>query len=57
VDIYRLANGLLSENIGENSELSGEDVIPGFTLKVSAIFDYPPDPIEKLIDEENLLDA
>lgn len=41
VDIYRLDTGLLSKPIGQESELSGEDVIPGFTLKLTDIFDYP----------------
>jgi Uma2 family endonuclease len=51
VDIYRLANGLVHENVGGDAVLSGEDVIPGFTLKISDIFDYPPDP-EEDSDEE-----
>jgi Uma2 family endonuclease len=47
IDIYRLDTGLKRENITVDDELSGEDVIPGFILKVSDIFDYPPDPEEE----------
>ena len=43
VDVYRLATGLLPQVIGETGELDGEDVLPGFKLKVSDIFDYPPE--------------
>lgn len=44
IDVYRLATELLPEPIGIQGELNGEDVIPGFTLKVSDIFDYEADP-------------
>lgn len=46
IDVYRLANKLLPEPVGAEGELSGEDVIPGFKLKLSDIFDYPPPPDE-----------
>ena len=41
VDIYRLADGLLPQFVGIADELSGEDVIPGFKVKLTDIFDYP----------------
>lgn len=40
VEIYRLATGLVPQVIGINGELDGEDVIPGFKLGVSLLFDY-----------------
>jgi Uma2 family endonuclease len=47
VDVYRLANGpKFQAYIGED-ELVGEDVIPGFTLRVNDIFDYPLPPEEE----------
>jgi hypothetical protein len=33
--------------LGPSGELDGEDVIPGFKLKVSDLFDYPPPPEEE----------
>ncbi len=44
VDVYRLERGLLPEPVGSDGELSGEEVVPGFRLTVSEIFDFPPDP-------------
>jgi Uma2 family endonuclease len=41
VDIYRLKDGLIRQTIGGNQELDGENVIPGFRLPVSKIFDFP----------------
>jgi Uma2 family endonuclease len=46
VDVYRLANGLKPQSYIGEDELEGEDVIPGFKLKVSDIFDYPFPPEE-----------
>jgi Uma2 family endonuclease len=43
VDVYRLAQGLRPQICMGDDALSGEDVIPGFSLPVSAIFDYPLD--------------
>ena len=50
VSIYRLANGLVAQAIGLSGELEGEDVIPGFTLKISDIFDYPPPPKDERLN-------
>jgi Uma2 family endonuclease len=44
IAVYRLASGLDPESVSEGKELSGENVIPGFKLAVSQIFNYPPDP-------------
>ncbi len=44
VDVYRLATGLMPELIGIDGELSGEDILPGFKLAVTEIFDFPADP-------------
>jgi Uma2 family endonuclease len=44
VDLYRLENALRPQIYMGGDELDGEDVIPGFKLAVSAIFDYPYDP-------------
>ncbi len=38
ISIYRLATGLISQTIGVNDELDGEDVIPGFKLLVKPLF-------------------
>lgn len=40
VEIYRRETGLVPQVIGINGELEGEDVIPGFKLGVSLLFDY-----------------
>jgi Uma2 family endonuclease len=42
VNVYRLAEGPRIQGYFGEDELDGGDVIPGFKLKVSAIFDYPP---------------
>lgn len=39
VDVYRLKTGLKSERLIGDDELSGEDVIPGFKLKVNSLFE------------------
>lgn len=44
VSVYRLANGLLPQHYGINDALDGAEVLPGFKLAISDIFDYPPDP-------------
>jgi Uma2 family endonuclease len=51
VDVYRLPTGLKLQRYMEDEELDGEDMIPGFKLKISEIFDYPqpPDEIEEFI--------
>ena len=54
VDVYRLAKGPRSHGYFGEDELDGEDVIPGFKLKVSAIFDYPPPLKETDIVERDL---
>ncbi|MEI6046907.1 MAG: Uma2 family endonuclease [Chloroflexota bacterium] len=41
VEVYRPGQEVPTL-LGLKNELDGEDVIPGFKLKVSAIFDYPP---------------
>jgi Uma2 family endonuclease len=43
VDVYRLTTGIKLQRYTEDEELDGEDVIPGFKLKVSLIFDFPPE--------------
>ncbi|NWJ95665.1 MAG: Uma2 family endonuclease [Chloroflexi bacterium] len=43
VDVYRLASGPKPYSYLNEDELDGEDVIPGFKLKVSLIFDFPPE--------------
>ena len=52
IDVYRLQTGLIPQSIGATGALSGESVIPGFTLAISEIFDYPPLPLES--DETDL---
>ena len=44
VEIFRLINGLVPQSVGTEAELSGEEVLPGFKLAVSEIFDFPTDP-------------
>lgn len=44
IDVYRLNTGRVQQIYSANEVLSGEDVIPGFTLPVSAVFNYPEDP-------------
>lgn len=39
VEVYRLESGVRSQRLYGDDELDGEDVIPGFKLKVSAIFE------------------
>lgn len=50
VDVYRLQNGLKLQRLLVEDELDGEDVIPGFRLKVSRLFQFPnvvrPDEID-----------
>jgi Uma2 family endonuclease len=47
VDVYHLSRGARRQNFIEGDVLSGEDVLTGFTLNVTDIFDYPapPDPV------------
>ena len=44
IEIYRFTTGLIPQTVGVGDELSGEDVLPGFVLPVSEIFDFPADP-------------
>lgn len=48
--LIRRADGICAE-VGENGELSGEDVLPGFRCPVTALFQHlsptPPPPDEK----------
>jgi Uma2 family endonuclease len=37
--IYRLNRGLISQTLGPDDELDGENVIPGFRVKISALFE------------------
>ena len=39
VAVYRLAKGLLAQELGTADELDGEDVLPGFKLEVGKIFE------------------
>ncbi|MEI6046799.1 MAG: Uma2 family endonuclease [Chloroflexota bacterium] len=48
ISVYRLTNGLKAQNYVGDEELEGEDVLPGFKLKVSDIFNYPYPPEEEL---------
>lgn len=41
VDVYRLKDGLKLQRLLTDDELDGEDVIPGFKLKVSRLFELP----------------
>jgi Uma2 family endonuclease len=41
VQVYRLKDGLKSEILIGDEELDGEDVIPGFKLKVKKLFEFP----------------
>jgi len=45
VEVYCRENGLKSQKLIGDDELDGGIVLPGFKLKVSRIFDYPPPPI------------
>lgn len=44
VDVYRLSAGIRKQNYITGDELEGGEVLPGFKLAVSEIFDYPPPP-------------
>lgn len=48
IDVYRLQEGLRLQRYLVGDELSGEEVIPGFTIKVSDIFDFEADPDPEL---------
>jgi Uma2 family endonuclease len=41
VDVYRLKDGLKLQRLLIEDELDGEDVIPGFKVKVSRLFEFP----------------
>lgn len=41
VEVYRLSTGLRSFRLVGEDELLGEEVIPGFKVKVSRLFDLP----------------
>jgi Uma2 family endonuclease len=47
IDVYRLASGSRLQRYVGDDELEGEDVLPGFKLKVSDIFNYPSPPEEE----------
>lgn len=40
VDVYRLKDGLKLQRLLNEDELDGEDVVPGFKLKVSRLFEF-----------------
>ncbi|WP_416666407.1 Uma2 family endonuclease [Egbenema bharatensis] len=44
VDVYRLQDGLKLQRLLPGDELSGEAVIPGFTVPISRLFDFPNVP-------------
>lgn len=44
MDVYRLRDGLKLQRLLLEDELDGEDVIPGFKLNVSRLFDFPNAP-------------
>jgi Uma2 family endonuclease len=41
IDVYRLRDGLKLQRLLIDDELDGEDVVPGFRLKISRLFDFP----------------
>jgi Uma2 family endonuclease len=41
IDVYRLQDGLKLQRLLIDDELDGEDVVPGFRLKISRLFDFP----------------
>jgi Uma2 family endonuclease len=41
IDVYRLQDGLKLQRLLIEDELDGEDVVPGFRLKISRLFDFP----------------
>ena len=51
VSVYRLATRTLQQQIELNGELDGEDVIPGFKLALTDIFNYPKTGIDELVEE------
>jgi Uma2 family endonuclease len=44
IDVYRLQDGLKLQRLLIEDELDGEDVVPGFRLKISRLFDFPNSP-------------
>ena len=42
VEVFRLSKGLRSQRLVGDDELEGEDVIPGFKLKISELFEGVP---------------
>jgi Uma2 family endonuclease len=44
IDVYRLKTGVKLQRYVEGEELNGEELLPGFKLAVSDVFDYPADP-------------
>jgi Uma2 family endonuclease len=43
IDVYRPQTALTPESVDMSKELSGENIIPGFVLKIADIFVYPSD--------------
>ena len=55
VEVFRLNKGLRSQRFMEDDELDGYDVIPGFKVKVSELFEGVPRAADKdLADQEQL---
>lgn len=42
IDVYRLNSGLRIQRFIDDDEITGEDVIPGFKLKISKLFEQIP---------------
>jgi Uma2 family endonuclease len=52
ISVYRLENGLDPQSYSGDQTLDGDSVLPDLPIKVSDIFNYPPDPADAELNAE-----
>jgi Uma2 family endonuclease len=52
ISVYRLENGLDPQSYSGDQTLDGGSVLPDLPIKVSDIFNYPPDPADAELNAE-----